>query len=111
MPDSSSAAIAREPRLTGGASGKEGIVISTAIRLTTTDGHAFEDPAKALEHEAFYQILKRLVTELGQPDNEATAAFALTLAKHYRRLLPVLAELDREADAVSAKLRAAIERL
>jgi hypothetical protein len=83
---------------------REGIVVSTVMRLTTSDGHTFEETAKAIEHEAFYQILKRLVKELGWPDNEETGTFAVNLAKHYRALLPVLSQLDKDTETLRAHL-------
>lgn len=84
---------------------REGVVVSTVIRLTTSDGRAFDDPAKAIEHEAFYQILRLLVKEQGWADSEETAAFALALARSYRRLLPLLHELEREANALEIRVR------
>ena len=83
---------------------REGIVVSTVMRLTTSDGRTFEETAKAMEHEAFYQILKGLVKELGWPDNEETGSFAVSLAKHYRALLPLLNQLEKDADALRAHL-------
>jgi hypothetical protein len=83
---------------------REGIVVSTVMRLTTSDGRTFEDTAKAIEHEAFYQILKLLVKDLGWPDNEETGSFATSLARHYRALLPLLGQLERDADTLRAHL-------
>ena len=83
---------------------REGIVVSTVLRLTTTDGERFEDVAKAMEHEAFYQILRRLVKELGWPDNDETAAFATRLSQSYRGLLPLLAQLEADDEALRAHL-------
>ncbi|HEX6978699.1 MAG TPA: hypothetical protein VF342_05325 [Alphaproteobacteria bacterium] len=84
---------------------REGIVVSTVVRLTTSDGCAFDEPEKAMEHEAFYQILKRLIRELGWADNEETAAFAKRLARSYQDLLPLLNELDRENATLKAHLK------
>ena len=84
MPD---AVLAKEPVLrpeSERAKPREGIVVSTVTRLTTSDGRTFEETSKAIEHEAFYQILKRLVKDVGLPDNEETGSFAVNLAKHYR---------------------------
>lgn len=83
---------------------RDGIVVSTVLRLTTSDGQRFEDVAKAMEHEAFYQILRRLVKELNWADNEETAAFATKLAKSFRSLLPVLARLESDAEALRGHL-------
>ncbi len=104
MPD---AVLAKEPVLRAEperAKPREGIVVSTVTRLTTSDGRTFEETAKAIEHEAFYQILKRLVKDLGLPDNEETGSFAVNLAKHYRALLPVLGKLEKDAETLSAHL-------
>lgn len=84
---------------------RDGVVVSTVIRLTTSDGRAFDDPAKAIEHEAFYQILKLLVKQQGWADSDETAAFALALARCYRNLLPLLHELEREAAALEIRVR------
>jgi len=84
---------------------RDGIVLSTAVRLSTSDGRTFDDPAKAMEHEAFYQILKRLVKGVGLPDNDETASFALLLARTYPHLLPLLGDLARQADALKQRLR------
>jgi hypothetical protein len=96
----------KEPERKGPERGKqrEGIVVSTVMRLTTSDGRTFEEIAKAMEHEAFYQILKRLVKDLGLPDSEETGALAVSLAKHYRGLLPLLNQLDRDAETLRAHL-------
>jgi hypothetical protein len=83
---------------------REGIVVSTVMRLTTSDGRTFEETDKAMEHEAFYQILKRLVKDLGWPDNEETGSFAVSLAKNYRALLPVLSQLEKDAETLRAHL-------
>jgi hypothetical protein len=104
MPD---VALSKEPALRAEperAPPREGIVVSTVTRLTTSDGRTFEDTEKAVEHEAFYQILKRLVKDLGWPDNEATGSFALNLAKSYRTLLPVLAQLEKDAETLHEHL-------
>jgi hypothetical protein len=108
----------REPVLDGNAASKpregddnaagkprEGIVVSTVLRLTTSDGERFEDIGKAMEHEAFYQILKRLVKELGWSDDEETATFALKLARHYASLLPVLNQIEADDEALRAHLK------
>ena len=91
----------------GGAQAKprEGIVVSTVMRLTTSDGRTFEESTKAIEHEAFYQILKHIVKELGWSDNEESASFAMKLARYYRSLLPVLMQLDKDAETLRAHLR------
>lgn len=101
--------LSREPKFRDGPSEpdpkpREGIVVSTVMRLTTSDGRTFEEVEKAIEHEAFYQILKRLVKDLGWGDNEESAAFALKLARHYRALLPVLRELEKDSDTMRAHL-------
>jgi hypothetical protein len=83
---------------------RDGIVVSTVLRLTTSDGQRFEDIPKAMEHEAFYQILKRLVKELNWADNEETAVFATTLAKHFRSLVPLLNRLESDAEALRGHL-------
>jgi hypothetical protein len=83
---------------------REGIVVSTVLRLTTSDGRIFDEPEKAIEHEAFYQILKRLVKDLGWADSEESAAFAVKLARHYRALLPLLRELEEESERTRAHL-------
>lgn len=83
---------------------REGIVVSTVLRLTTSDGERFEDVGKAMEHEAFYQILKRLVKELGWADNEATADFATRLARNFTGLLPLLNQLEADAEGLRAHL-------
>ena len=83
---------------------RDGIVVSTVLRLTTSDGQRFEDVAKAMEHEAFYQILKRLVKELGWTDNEETAAFATQLSRNFAGLLPLLNQLEADAEALRAHL-------
>lgn len=83
---------------------RDGIVVSTVIRLTTSDGRTFEEMSKAMEHEAFYQTLKRLVKDLGWPDSEETASFAINLAKHYRNLLPLLSQLEKDAETLRAHL-------
>lgn len=104
MPD---AALAKEPVLRTEperAKTREGIVVSTVTRLTTSDGRTFEETEKAMEHEAFYQILKRLVKDLGWPDNEETGSFAVNLAKNYRALLPVLGQLEKDAETLRAHL-------
>ena len=84
---------------------KDGIVVSTVVRLTTSDGRAFDEVEKALQHEAFYRILKTLVKAFNWADDEETAKFALLLAKSYPQLLPVLSELQKEAQSLSAKLQ------
>lgn len=84
---------------------RDGIVVSTVLRLTTSDGERFEDVAKAMEHEAFYQIFRRLVKELGWSDNEETAAFAMRLAKSYESLLPMLAQLEADTAALREHLK------
>lgn len=83
---------------------REGIVVSTVVRLTTSDGRTFDEPEKAIEHEAFYQILKRLVKEFGWADSEESAAFAIKLARHYRALLPLLNDLEKESETMRAHL-------
>jgi hypothetical protein len=83
---------------------RDGIVVSTVMRLTTSDGRTFEEVPKAMEHEAFYQILKQLVKDLGWQDSEETASFAINLAKHYRALLPLLNQLQKDADTLRAHL-------
>jgi hypothetical protein len=83
---------------------REGIVVSTVLRLTTTDGERFEDVTKAMEHEAYYQILRRLVKELGWPDNEDTAGFATRLSQHFRGLLPLLNQLEADGEALRTHL-------
>jgi len=83
---------------------REGIVVSTVLRLTTTDGERFEDVTKAMEHEAYYQILRRLVKELGWPDNEDTAGFATRLSQNFRGLLPLLNQLEADGEALRAHL-------
>jgi hypothetical protein len=83
---------------------REGIVVSTVLRLTTSDGERFEDVGKAMEHEAFYQIFRRLVKELGWADNEASADFATKLARSFTGLLPLLNQLEADADALRAHL-------
>jgi hypothetical protein len=95
----------REPVLAPEAKPRDGIVVSTVLRLTTSDGERFEDAAKAMEHEAFYQILKRLVKELGWADNEETAQFASRLARNFSDLLPLLARLETDAEALRAHLQ------
>jgi hypothetical protein len=84
---------------------RDGIVVSTVLRLTTSDGERFEDAAKAMEHEAFYQILRRLVKELGWGDNEETATFALRLSQHFRNLLPLLNQLESDSEALQTHLK------
>lgn len=84
---------------------REGIIVSTAVRLTTTDGHSFDEPDKAMEHEAYYQILRRLVKEFGWADGEETATFARALARCYRDLIPLLVELERQNEALTARIR------
>lgn len=103
MPD---AVLAKEPVRPESerAKPREGIVVSTVTRLTTSDGRTFEETSKAIEHEAFYQILKHLVKDVGLPDNAETGSFAVTLAKHYRALLPVLGQLEKDADTLTAHL-------
>jgi hypothetical protein len=98
----------REPMLApeGGRKSREGIVVSTVLRLTTTDGERFEDISKAMEHEAFYQILKHLVKEQGWSDNEETATFAMRLARNYASLLPVLSQIEADAAALREHLKA-----
>ncbi len=106
--------LAKEPKFRDGqlrdASGepppkpREGIVVSTVLRLTTSDGRTFDDAEKAIEHEAFYQILKKLVKDLGWADSEESAAFAMKLARHYRALLPLLRDLEKESDTMRAHL-------
>jgi hypothetical protein len=88
----------RQPR------SRDGIVVSTVLRLTTSDGQRFEDVAKAMEHEAFYRILKHLVKELGWPDNEDTAAFATRLSQNFRALIPLLGQLESDAEALRTHL-------
>jgi hypothetical protein len=83
---------------------REGIVVSTVMRLTTSDGERFEDVGKAMEHEAFYQILKRLVKELGWADDESTADFATRLARNLTGLLPLLNQLATDAQTLRAHL-------
>jgi len=83
---------------------RDGIVVSTVLRLTTSDGERFEDVAKAMEHEAFYQILRRLVKELNWADNEDTAGFATKLASNFRNLLPLLKQLETDAEALRGHL-------
>lgn len=83
---------------------RDGIVVSTVLRLTTSDGERFEDVAKAMEHEAFYQILRRLVKELNWADNEETASFATKLARHFRSILPLLNQLETDAEALRGHL-------
>jgi hypothetical protein len=73
-------------------------------RLTTSDGRTFEGTEQAIEHEAFYQILKQLVKDLGWPDNEETGSFAVSLARHYRALLPLLGQLEKDAETLRAHL-------
>lgn len=90
----------REP----GSKPREGIVVSTVVRLTTSDGRTFDEPEKAIEHEAFYQILKRLVKDAGWADNEESAAFAIKLARHYRALLPLLNDLEKEFETMRTHL-------
>ena len=87
-----------------GARPREGIVVSTVMRLTTSDGRTFDEAERALEHEAFYQILKRLVKELGWADSEESAAFAIKLARQYRDLLPLLNDLERESEKMRSHL-------
>lgn len=96
----------REPSLTQDSRPRtrEGIVVSTVIRLTTTDGERFEDITKAMEHEAFYQILRRLVKELGWPDNDDTAGFATRLSQSFRGLLPLLNQLEADGEALRTHL-------
>ena len=96
----------REPSLAreGRPTSRDGIVVSTVLRLTTSDGERFEDVGKAMEHEAYYQILRRLVKELGWPDDEGTAAFATQLSQHYRGLLPLLTQLEADGEALRAHL-------
>ena len=106
MPEAS---LAKEPVLraeteTGRAKPREGIVVSTVMRLTTSDGRTFEETTTAIEHEAFYQILKHLVKEAGWPDNEETGAFAVSLAKTYQGLLPLLGQLDKDAATLRSHL-------
>lgn len=84
---------------------RDGIVVSTVLRLTTSDGERFEDIAKAMEHEAFYQILKRLVKDLGWSDDEATATFALQLARHFNGLMPLLTQLQADDEALRDHLK------
>jgi hypothetical protein len=84
---------------------RDGIVVSTVLRLTTSDGERFEEVAKAMEHEAFYQILKRLVKELGWSDDEATATFALKLARNFDGLLPLLTQLQADGEALRDHLK------
>ena len=84
---------------------RDGIVVSTVLRLTTSDGERFEEIAKAMEHEAFYQILKRLVKELGWSDDEATATFALKLARNFDGLLPLLTQLQADGEALRDHLK------
>jgi hypothetical protein len=83
---------------------RDGIVVSTVLRLTTSDGERFEDIAKAMEHEAFYQILRHLVKELGWADNEDTAAFATRLSQNFRALIPLLSQLETDAEALRTHL-------
>jgi hypothetical protein len=83
---------------------REGIVVSTVMRLTTTDGRTFDETEKAMEHEAFYQILKLLVKKAGWADSEESAAFAIKLARHYRTLLPLLNELEKDSDTLRTHL-------
>jgi hypothetical protein len=99
---------AHEPVLAPEARSKprEGIVVSTVLRLTTSDGQRFEDAGKAMEHEAFYQILKRLVKDLGWADNEETAEFAVKLARHFQGLLPLLKQLETDAEGLRTHLAA-----
>ena len=84
---------------------RDGIVVSTVLRLTTSDGEHFEDVAKAMEHEAFYRILRRLVKDLNWPDNEETAGFATKLAKSFRNLVPLLNHLEADAEALRGHLQ------
>jgi hypothetical protein len=81
---------------------RDGIVVSTVLRLTTSDGERFEDVGKAMEHEAFYQILRHLVKELAWTDNEETADFALKVARNFNGLLPLLNQLKADAEALRA---------
>ena len=83
---------------------RDGIVVSTVLRLTTSDGEHFEDVAKAMEHEAFYRILRQLVKKLNWPDDEETAAFASKLAKSLRNLMPLLNQLETDAEALRGHL-------
>jgi len=103
MPES---AAARDSTVAGDEAGKprDGIVVSTVLRLTTSDGERFEDVAKAMEHEAFYQILKRLVKELGWSDDEESAKFALKLARNFAGLLPLLNRLETDGESLRAHL-------
>jgi hypothetical protein len=96
----------REPSLAheGRPRSRDGIVVSTVLRLTTSDGERFEDVTKAMEHEAFYQILRHLVKELGWADNEDTATFATRLSQHFRTLMPVLARLETDGEALRTHL-------
>lgn len=94
------------PAPEGGRRNRDGIVVSTVLRLTTSDGQRFEDIGKAMEHEAFYQILKHLVKEQGWSDNEETASFAIRLARNYASLLPVLTRLESDAAALREHLKA-----
>jgi hypothetical protein len=89
---------------------REGIVVSTVLRLTTTDGERFEDINKAMEHEAFYQIIKRLVKELGWADDQETAAFATKLSQSFHSLLPLLSQLETDSEALRSHL-AKLQRL
>lgn len=95
----------REPELAPEAKSRDGIVVSTVLRLTTSDGERFEDARKAMEHEAFYQLLRRLVKELGWADNEETAAFAMKLARSFADLLPLMNRLETDAEALRAHLQ------
>lgn len=90
---------------TGERRSRDGIVVSTVLRLTTSDGERFEDVARAMEHEAFYQILRRLVKELDWADNEETATFAMRLARSYTSLLPVLSQLETDTAALREHLK------
>jgi predicted component of type VI protein secretion system len=101
-------AVMKEPMLRPNAEQvkhRDGIVVSTVMRLTTTDGRTFEEASKAMEHEAFYQILKQLVKDLGWQDSEETASFAMSLARHYQSLLPLLIQLEKEAETLRSHLQ------
>ena len=89
---------------------REGIVVSTVMRLTTSDGKMFDDVEKAIQHEAFYQIIKRLVKELGWADDQETAAFATKLSQSFHSLLPLLSQLETDSEALRSHL-AKLQRL